>query len=256
MGEVGGSRIGVEEEVGAGAGGGDPGPCRPAEILGRDGQQRIGDRDALEPEASTQLTGRDRAGEGGGPVREGGEDRRGQHHHVAAGVDEAPVGRLVDAPQRRLRALDRLDRVVGVGAGGAVRREVLRGGGDPRFLQPLGERDRGRLDGGGGRAEAAFVVGDVPPGSGEFEHRREIDVDPDVAQVPRGLPALCAAEGRAPFSHHPGRHIRGAADPLHQPALLVDHHQQRVAQPAAGAGSAAGPRSASGRRLGSGRLPA
>ena len=52
------------------------------------------------PSRRAQLAGGDRAGEGGGRGRERRVDRGAEHHQVAAGGDEGPVGRLVDLPQR------------------------------------------------------------------------------------------------------------------------------------------------------------
>ena len=249
MGAAGAGRGRIEEEVGAGAGGGEAGRLGGPEGAHGAGFERVGDRDAL----------RSRAGERSSPVviarREGrrlpGEgrvDRGAQHHHLAAGREEARIRRLVDPAQGRLREAD---------PSGGVSRcwrwptpnpgKCLPGRGDPAALESFGERHRRRRHGRRGRAEAAVCFADVTPGTGDIEVRREVDVDADVAQVPRRAPALRAAEGGAPLSHHFGRGARRTADPLHQPALLVDHHQQRVAQAAAGGGSPGGSRSACGR---------
>ena len=83
----------------------------------------------------------------------------------------------------------------------------------------------------GARAEAAFGLLGVAARPGDVEHRRQIDVDADVAQVGGGAGALGAGEAGAAGAHLRRRGGRGAVDPLHQAALLVDHHQQRVAQP-------------------------
>ena len=235
MGEVGGIRVGVEEEVGAGPGAGDRGSLRPAEILDGDGQERVGDRDALEAEPAAQLTGRDRAGEGGRAFREGGEDRRAQHHHFPAGIDEAPVGRLVDSPQTSPS---------GARSAGPRRRcwcwrsrspgSAWRWRRPPLPAAPSANGTAGRLDRGGGRAEAAFGRRrSSPPGSGHVEHRREVDVDADVLAGSRAVVRPWERLKAAPRSPISWADTSGrAADPLHQASLLVDHHQQRVAQSA------------------------
>ena len=74
---------------------------------------------------------------------------------------------------------------------------MLGGGRDASVLQGLGEGDRGGRDRGGARAEAAFGLLGVAAGPGDVEHRRQVDVDADVAQVGRG-------------ARRPGRRLKAA----------------------------------------------
>ena len=83
----------------------------------------------------------------------------------------------------------------------------------------------------GGRAETAVGFGDRATGPRHVEHRREVDVDAGPAQVRCCGAALLAAEGSTGGAHLPRRSHRRPVDPLHLPALLVDHDQQRRAQP-------------------------
>ncbi len=78
---------------------------------------------------------------------------------------------------------------------------MLGRGGDAAAPQPLGEGNRGGRDPRGGRAETAFGLGDRAAGTSDVEHRREVDVDTDVAQVGGRGTALTAAEPGAAGAH-------------------------------------------------------
>ncbi len=107
---------------------------------------------------------------------------------------------------------------------------MLRGRRHAAGLHRLGEGDRARRHLGGGGAEAAFRGRDRASRPGDVEDRGEVDVEAEVAQVPRGAGTLQAAEHRPDRPHFGGRGDRRAPDPLHLSSLLVDHRQQRVAQ--------------------------
>ena len=205
---------------------------RPAEGAHRDGVERVGDRDALEAEAAAQLAGRDlraRRRPGSGEKRR--VDRGAEHHQVAAGGDEGAVGSLVD--RRAASACERPIRCTAksVFSGAAPRPgKCLAVAATPPSCSPSAKGTAVAATCSRGRAEAAFGLGDRAARPGDVEHRREVDVDAELAQVRRRAPALLAAEGGAARAHLRRRGRRGAAEPLHQPALLVDHHQQRVAQ--------------------------
>jgi hypothetical protein len=107
---------------------------------------------------------------------------------------------------------------------------VLRRGRDTARLQGIGEGDRRVLHPRRRAAEAAVGVRDHPARAGDVEHRREVHVDADVAQVARRQPSLLPAVGAAAGAHLLGRGVRGAGEALDQAPLLVGHDQQRVAQ--------------------------
>ena len=71
---------------------------------------------------------------------------------------------------------------------------MLGGRRDAAFLEPLGERHRGARHLRRGFAEAAFGGGDRPARPADVEHRREVDVDAEAAQVRRREAPLLAAE--------------------------------------------------------------
>ena len=145
-GRFGRCRGGEQQQIGAGPHRRQPGLGRPAESPHGDRVEGVGDRDPLEAQAASQLSGCNGAGEGGGLGRQGRVDRGAEHHQLAPGRDEGPVGRLVVLAQGRRREVDPLHREVGVLRGRAEAGEVLRRGRDPALLQPGGEGDGGRGD--------------------------------------------------------------------------------------------------------------
>src|SRR4051794_10708765 len=166
----------------------------------------------------------------GGAVGEGGVGRGAEHGQLASGGGESFVGPLADRPQLALGEVDPFGREVGVfgcrpetGEVLAVRRHAAR-------LQSVGEGDPGRFDSRRRGAEAAFGLIDDAIRTPDVEHGREVDVDAEIAQAGGGRPPLAGAEGGAAGAHLLGRSGRRAAEALHLTALLVDHHQQRVAQ--------------------------
>jgi hypothetical protein len=80
-------------------------------------------------------------------------------------------------------------------------------------------------------AEAPVLGANRAARAADVENRGEVHVDADAVQAFRRLRPLTAAVALAPPAHLLGRRVRRPGKALHQPALLVDHDQQRAAQP-------------------------
>ncbi len=229
-GNRGGPVVGEKQKVSACRGRRQPRRGGPTEVAHRHRLERVGDRDAVEADAAAQLSACDRPGERRRLRREGRVNRRAQHHQLAPGSDEAPIGPLIDGAQRLLRQIDALYGEIGVFDRRAEAGKVLCRGGDTAGLQTLGKGHGRRLHCRRGRTEAAVRFGDRAAGPGDVQDRGQVDVDPELAQAGRGRPPLLATDRRAGNTHPGGGEGRRATDPLHQAALLVNHDQQRVAQ--------------------------
>src|SRR4051794_20816763 len=68
--------------------------------------------------------------------------------------------------------------------------------------------------------------------SRHIEDGRQVDVETDLSQVLGRRASLRACNTGAHGSHLLGRVARRARHPLYQPALLIDQHKKRVAEPA------------------------
>ena len=175
--------------------------------------------------------GGERPGEGGGLRREGGVDRGAEHHHRPAAGDEAPVGQLVDPSQRALRKADPLHREVGVAPGRPEAGEVLRGRRDAALLHRPWRRESPWPYPPALEPKPRCVAAVSLPGRATSSTGARLTLAPRLRRL-RAVSRPCRRLKLGPARpHHRRRGGRGAADPLHQAALLVDHHQQRVSHP-------------------------
>ena len=145
-------------------------------------------------------------------------------------ASERAVWPLVDAPQLAARQADPLDREVGAPGRRAQAREVLGGRRHAPLLHRGGKRNRGPDHAARPAPEAPVLRADRAAGPTDVEHRRQVDVDSDALQVARRAGALAAAVVGASAAHLLCRGVRGSRKSLHEPALLVDHHQHGIPQ--------------------------
>ena len=198
-------------------------------VLGDGGRvEVVGDRDAREAEAVTELPARDLGREQRRAAVEGGIDRGAHHHqpHVFAG--ELRERDLVLSAELALRQVDPVHVEILVVISSPEAGEVLAGGRHAALRQTMRERgsqpgDLARV----ARVGPTLLLHDRP-GPRHVHDGGEVHVHAHVAKVGRGRAALVAGELRAAVAPDLGGRVVGrAVEPLHESALLVDRYQER-----------------------------
>ena len=226
-----GAEVGEEEQVGAGPGRRHPAFAGPPKAR----TATVSSASVIEtPSKPRRLRSSPVAiarAKAAGVGREGGVDRGAEHHQLAPGATKRAVGRLVDRAQgrawrgRSAAPRSRCSPPPRRCPGSAWRWPRRR-----RCCRPSANGIAVAATRSAVAPKPRSVAAIVPPGRATSRTGARSTLTPSsrrFAAVRRPCSRLKAAP-RAPICRRRGR--RGAADPLHQPALLVDHDQQRVAQ--------------------------